>query len=374
MTNYNIFWSITPNNNNNNNNNRKDRKHNSTNLIVQSVYAMFLSNSSFTDCVCINSFEKFEQLVRLSDVCLNHGTLYGVVGRDRRQILLSEMWVCGDIYKLSYKYNDQSNIRLCQTHDFSELPIALKEMIAENIALNCNYGINEISEYKSNTNNNNSKKLDISFSGNFIEESLLSMIASWGFEHEKIVYRMLTSDKYTHFPYDQQKNKSTTVVHKEDGTVRIYVKGASRVILPDCLYFSVFSGGMKRLSKEHVTELLAYTDRLKKQGYKPVCFAYKDYPSASNLPVNWRDAPPDNANLCCCGIVSLDAVEEIINENVIQQIIDLNNNDIKLRFLSGKILITIVLAIYYVLIYMFYYRTLIYNIFSGHPGILSRSD
>jgi Ca2+-transporting ATPase len=78
--------------------------------------------------------------------------------------------------------------------------------------------------------------------GNKTEGALINMIRGWGFDYEEVRNRCFDDLKDVVFPFSSDKKRSTAVVHRPDGSVTVFCKGASEWLLNDCSSYKGPSG------------------------------------------------------------------------------------------------------------------------------------
>ena len=81
------------------------------------------------------------------------------------------------------------------------------------------------------------------------------MIRQWGFDYEEVRKRVFNENTDKIFSFNSSKKRSTAVVHKSDGQVVIYVKGASEWVLKDCTHYLDDSGAKQEMNPAKMEEL-----------------------------------------------------------------------------------------------------------------------
>ena len=185
--------------------------------------------------------------------------------------------------------------------EFISKPIsdAVKQVIIENCSINRSaYLIHKDPE---------GKPLDRpSIIGNKTEGALILMTNGWGFDHEELKSNNFHENKDKIFSFNSAKKRSTAIVHRADGSVRIYCKGATEWILKDCTMILSSTGTTEPLNATKVTMIEKIINDMADKALRTLCLAHKDYLSADKLPVGWEESPPDNADLvldCIVGII-----------------------------------------------------------------------
>mmetsp|Transcript_89230 Transcript_89230/g.174617 ORF Transcript_89230/g.174617 Transcript_89230/m.174617 type:complete len:1113 (+) Transcript_89230:110-3448(+) len=142
--------------------------------------------------------------------------------------------------------------------------------------------------------------------GNKTEGALIMMVKSWGFDHEEVKNEHFKEGRDKIFSFNSAKKRSTAIVHRADGTVRLYCKGATEWILKDCTMFLNNTGTNSPMNPEKVASLEEIINNMADKALRTLCLAHKDYASAADMPAGWEENPPDNTDLvldCIVGII-----------------------------------------------------------------------
>jgi magnesium-transporting ATPase (P-type) len=154
--------------------------------------------------------------------------------------------------------------------------------------------------------------------GNKTEGALILMIKSWGHDYEQVREKIYNEEKGDRvFSFNSAKKRSTCVVHNNDGSVRLYCKGASEWILKDCTHVLDRNGNPTPLTEEKRAELERHILAMAENALRTLCLAHKDFKNASALGANWLESPPDNSDLildCIVGII--DPLRDDVKEAV----------------------------------------------------------
>jgi len=144
--------------------------------------------------------------------------------------------------------------------------------------------------------------------GSATEGALMLMIAKWGEDYAQVrgaEFNVENGDKT--FPFNSAKKRSTTVIKREDGSVRLLCKGASEWVLKDCTTFSKMDGSVASISAEmRENEIPTQIKKFADRALRTLCLAHRDFASMDALPKDWEENPPDNENLtldCIVGII-----------------------------------------------------------------------
>jgi magnesium-transporting ATPase (P-type) len=123
------------------------------------------------------------------------------------------------------------------------------------------------------------------------------------------------SDKI--FSFNSSKKRSTSIVYRQDGSVRLFCKGASETVLQDCSYYANADGTVSPMTLAKYTELTGIITNMATNALRTLVLAHKDFEDESDLPADWRDDPPDGSRLCCdCIVGIMDPLRSDVKEAV----------------------------------------------------------
>lgn len=186
----------------------------------------------------------------------------------------------------------------------SEFPrIALSETVRNIIAEHISTNRSAYLVYKDAEGNDLDRPLII---GNKTEGALILMIQSWGYDYEQVKHDHFKEGKDRVLSFNSAKKRSTCILHRPDGSVRIYCKGASEWILKDCTYYLDKLGNVLPMTNEKRAFLEFHILSMAENALRTLCLAHIDYKKVSQLPAKYTENPPDNANLvleCIVGII-----------------------------------------------------------------------
>ena len=141
--------------------------------------------------------------------------------------------------------------------------------------------------------------------GNKTEGALMNMVIDWGFDVESVKLNLYhdTVDKL--FPFDSDKKRSTVVLHKSDGTVRLYCKGASEWLLKDCTHYTNQQGVSTIMNEDMKNKLESKINSMAVRALRTLMLCHVDFKCKEDLPVDWETSVPDDKNLCCDCVVGI---------------------------------------------------------------------
>eukprot|EP01038_Epipyxis_sp_PR26KG_P006057 gene6057-8339_t len=168
--------------------------------------------------------------------------------------------------------------------------------------------------------------------GNKTEGALIMMIRSWGYDYEEVRKSVFNEDFDRVYSFNSEKKRSTAVLHRTDGSVRIYCKGASEWILKDCTMYLDEGGGVNQMTEAKRTLLENTIEAMAHMALRTLCLAHKDFKKASDLPSNWAESPPDDSALCLDCIVG---IIDPLRPDVVEAVRVAQNAGVTVRMVTG---------------------------------------
>lgn len=142
--------------------------------------------------------------------------------------------------------------------------------------------------------------------GNKTEGALIMMSRAWGVDDEEIRSSQFVESRDRLYAFNSTKKRSTAIVTRSDGTVRLYCKGATEWMIKDCTGYLDQSGNTQPLTSEKINSLNAHVLDMANKALRTLCLTHKDFGSIKELPADWQDNPPDDKDLvmdCIVGII-----------------------------------------------------------------------
>ena len=153
--------------------------------------------------------------------------------------------------------------------------------------------------------------------GNKTEGALMLMSKMWGYDYAEVQKKLFNPDTDKVFSFNSGKKRSTCIIHRSDGTVTVFCKGASEWVMKDCTKVLDKSGDALPMTAEKRSEIENLINQMADRALRTLCLAHKDYKSAAELPSDWRSNPPDNSDLICdCIVGIIDPLRDDVKEAV----------------------------------------------------------
>jgi len=133
--------------------------------------------------------------------------------------------------------------------------------------------------------------------GNKTEGALIFMVKNWGYDYEQVKQHLFDDSRDRVYAFNSSKKRSTAIVHRSDGSVRLYCKGASEYVLRDCTMYMDSLGMPQAMTPTKMASLEHHITFMAEQALRTLLLAHKDYSSSADLPFDWHDNPPDHCKL-----------------------------------------------------------------------------
>jgi calcium-translocating P-type ATPase len=153
--------------------------------------------------------------------------------------------------------------------------------------------------------------------GNKTEGALIMMSVRWGKDYDNMKNENFDPSKDKIFSFNSEKKRSTCIIHRKDGSVRVYCKGATEWVIKDCTHFTGKDGKPQVMTEEKRNSLFSIIEGMADRALRTLLLAHKDYPSPADLPKDWQENPPDNFDLVCdCIVGIIDPLREDVKDAV----------------------------------------------------------
>ena len=142
--------------------------------------------------------------------------------------------------------------------------------------------------------------------GNKTEGALIFMAKAWGQDYDQIHAKSFVEGRDHVWSFNSAKKRSTALLFRGDGSVRLYCKGASEWILKDCTHYVNEQGEVVQLTEEKRKALERHILSMAEKALRTLCLSYRDFGSKDKLHSGYEENPPDHENLilqCIVGII-----------------------------------------------------------------------
>ncbi|RUS89017.1 hypothetical protein EGW08_003264, partial [Elysia chlorotica] len=225
--------------------------------------------------------------------------------------------------------------RNMKTPAFSSINAKLGELLLQSIAINSGYTSKiEAPEHEGEL----PKQL-----GNKTECALLGFVKAMGEKYETIREKYKEDSFVKVYTFNSDRKSMGTVVNVLDrpGTVRLFCKGASEVVVKKCSYILDSNCVPQPFNAQKQEEVVnSVIEPMASYGLRTICLAYKDFvpegPKGVNegsvSGVNWEDEASVMADLTCVCIVG---IEDPVRDEVPDAIRKCQKAGITVRMVTG---------------------------------------
>ncbi len=168
--------------------------------------------------------------------------------------------------------------------------------------------------------------------GSKTEGALLLLSKAWGFDPDHVKAATFVDGKDKLFSFNSVKKRSTCIVKRPDGSIRLFCKGASEQIIQDCSFYTTNNGNVKPMTTKKLYELNNTLSKMADRALRTLVLAHVDFPNEESLPLNWKDDPPDNSGLCCDAMVG---IMDPLRSDVTQAVKTAQNAGVTVRMVTG---------------------------------------
>merc|ERR1719233_631876 len=167
--------------------------------------------------------------------------------------------------------------------------------------------------------------------GNRTECALLALLGDLEIDYKEVRSQIEDSDFVKVFPFNSSMKRMSTVIPLQDGSCRVYAKGAAEVVIERCEYLVDEDGVVKKLlnmDREIIIEEIIR--EMAGDALRTICVAYKDITDY----VNWKEVKEEDVTkgltlLCIVGI------EDPVRDEVPLAIEQCQHAGITVRMVTG---------------------------------------
>jgi P-type Ca2+ transporter type 2C len=167
--------------------------------------------------------------------------------------------------------------------------------------------------------------------GSKTEGALIMMAKDWKFDCEVVKSRCFNDGRDRMFAFNSAKKRSTAIIHKPDGSMRLLCKGAPDWVLKDCTHYLMPDGSIGVLSAAKLAEIERHITDMANDALRTLCLAHLDFPPGT-IPANWEEIPPDSAGLCVDCIVG---IIDPLRPDVVDAVATAQNAGVTVRMVTG---------------------------------------
>nr|BCY27130.1 plasma membrane Ca++ ATPase isoform a [Phallusia philippinensis] len=263
----------------------------------------------------VKKMMKDNNLVRHLDACETMGNATAICS-DKTGTLTTNRMTAVECF-LSAKHHEN---KLPKADD---LPPFTAKVLVTGIAVNCAYTSKILSPEKEG-----GQPMQV---GNKTECALLGLVLDLGREYESVRKEITEEKLFKVYTFNSVRKSMSTVVQNEDGSFRLYTKGASEIVLKKCTSILDEHGEVVRFSTADKNDMIRNViEKMASNGLRTIGLAYRDFPADS--PPDWEQENTVVSNLTCIGIAG---IEDPVRPEVPEAIRKCQRAGITVRMVTG---------------------------------------
>ncbi|KAF9280987.1 hypothetical protein BGZ88_011883 [Linnemannia elongata] len=255
---------------------------------------------------------KDNNLVRVLSACETMGNATTVCSDKTGTLTQNKMTVVeGTLSLKSFSFMDGAKTWRTEVKD------SVAEIVIEGIALNS-------SAFEDKDENGN-----LAFVGSKTESALLGFIKSMGASYSTLRADIKLAKVY---PFSSAKKTMSCVVESPQGKepYRLYVKGASEIVIRSCTHYVDSEGQVKSLDDAARAKFDQIISSYADKALRTIALSYRDVSSSEFKNFNDEDAPDEN--LVCLGVVG---IQDPLRPGVIDSVRDFAKAGVTVRMITG---------------------------------------
>ena len=170
------------------------------------------------------------------------------------------------------------------------------------------------------------------FVGSKTESALLGLSASVGVAYGPLRERIPPVMMY---PFSSEKKRMSVLIKADDGNYRLYVKGASEIVLGYCDKFMGPTGQVSPLDATKTEEINNRILSYASSALRTISLAYREFTPAEYESLNWEEPPEDSLTL-----VALLGIQDPLRPEVPDAVRACQTAGIKVRMVTGDNIVT----------------------------------
>ncbi|CAH1266562.1 ATP2B2 [Branchiostoma lanceolatum] len=168
--------------------------------------------------------------------------------------------------------------------------------------------------------------------GNKTECSLLGLVVGLNKDYQAVRDEWPEERLYKVYTFNSSRKSMSTVVQKEDGSFRLYSKGASEIMLRKCTKILDVNGDEKDFSHHNRDALIKKViEPMASEALRTICMAYRDFDPAEGEP-DWESENLIVSNLTA---IAITGIEDPVRDEVPAAIKKCQRAGITVRMVTG---------------------------------------
>lgn len=252
--------------------------------LAVTISLAYSSKKMFADNNLIRTLSSCETMGNATTICTDKtGTL------TENKMTVVTGWMGGERYQ--------------REHLATRVPDPIKALISENVCINT-------AAYPLPGSDNE-------YVGNATDCGFMNLAKQWGFTYHSVRSQHYNEKRDHLFAFNSTKKRSSALVFRPDGSVRLYVKGAAELVLADCTHITSAGGSTKEMDDATRALIGEEIKGMADRALRALCIAHRDFSSEGELPADWLESPPDTSGLVCDGVL---AMMDPLREDVVEAI------------------------------------------------------
>ncbi|XP_076814824.1 plasma membrane calcium-transporting ATPase 2-like isoform X2 [Clavelina lepadiformis] len=167
--------------------------------------------------------------------------------------------------------------------------------------------------------------------GNKTECALLGFVRDLGREYESVRLEITEEKLFKVYTFNSVRKSMSTVIQNEDGSFRLYTKGASEIVLKKCTTLLDVSGESIKFTAADRNQMVKdVIETMASNGLRTIAMGYRDFPADS--PPDWDQENSVVSNLTC---ISITGIEDPVRPEVPDAIKQCQRAGITVRMVTG---------------------------------------
>ncbi|XP_037539142.1 plasma membrane calcium-transporting ATPase 1 isoform X2 [Nematolebias whitei] len=168
--------------------------------------------------------------------------------------------------------------------------------------------------------------------GNKTECALLGLSLDLRRDYQTIRNQIPEEKLFKVYTFNSARKSMSTVLKNNDGSYRMFSKGASEILLKKCCKILTTSGeGKVFKSKDRDEMVKKVIEPMASEGLRTICLAYRDFPTTEGEP-NWDNEAEILTGLTCIAVVG---IEDPVRPEVPEAIRKCQRAGITVRMVTG---------------------------------------
>jgi len=251
-------------------------------------------------------------LVRKLEACETMGSATNICSDKTGTLTQNKMTVVKGMIGADKEFTDVNKIK-------SKVDESVVELLCAGVAINstafCKPGESE-------------------FIGSKTEAALLNFAKSFnGIEFTE--YRN-NADICHMYPFSSLQKQMKAIVRLNDGSLRMYIKGASEIVLKQCKNYLALNGSVSSLTKSKFKHCIDVIDNFASDGLRTIALAYVDMVDTGKTASEYEESPPTDPYV----LIGIVGIEDPLRPEISDSVRICKKAGINVRMVTGDNIVT----------------------------------